>query len=192
MCGRYILGESDIDVIEQRFMVGVKGRCEHTKRFNVAPSEIMPVVVPGELHFLRWGFAPVWADRSVINARIETLGTRPYFKDASHCLVPATGFYEWKHNGGTTVPYCFQLPDGALFAFAGVCDERGYAIVTMPSAGEVRDVHPRMPMILGRDQERVWLDGWIDPVTQPLVGHVVSRAVNDPKNDSPELLRNAE
>ena len=182
------MGEADIDVIEARFSAGVKGHHEYHSRYNVAPSETMPIVVPHEIPFMHWGYRPAWANKEVINARIESLATKPYFREAKHCLVPATGFYEWKRDNGHKVPYFFHVPDNPLFAFAGVYNERGYAIVTTASQGVVADIHTRMPVILSKDSEQQWLTDTVAPEAQPLVCHEVGSAVNSPANDWPELL----
>ena len=79
---------------------------------------------------LRWGLIPSWAkDESIgsrmINARAETASTKPAFADAlkhRRCLIPADAFFEWKRTGKSKQPFCIQVNDGALFAFAGLWD----------------------------------------------------------------------
>ena len=81
-----------------------------------------------QLSLVRWGLIPSWAkDMSgaamMINARSETASTKPAFRDALNarrCLIPADGFYEWQKTGKTKQPYCFEVNDGELFAFAGI------------------------------------------------------------------------
>ncbi len=83
---------------------------------------------PRELAVLRWGFVPSWAkDPSIgfklINARAETAGDKPAFREAINrrrCLIPATGFYEWRREGKTRIPFCFTMLDDSIFALAGI------------------------------------------------------------------------
>src|SRR4051812_9351657 len=100
-------------------------------RFNVAPSQPVPVVRPGEaggrrLDVLRWGLVPSWSKetgKGFINARSETAAEKPAFRQAlrqRRCLVPADGFYEWAKAGGRKQPFHFSLRDGSPFAFAGI------------------------------------------------------------------------
>ena len=61
----------------------------------------------------------------MINARSETAGTKPALRDPltnRRCLIPADGFYEWLRAGKVKQPYCFEVNDGELFAFAGIWD----------------------------------------------------------------------
>jgi len=106
----------------------------------------------------------------MINARSETARARPAFRDAlksRRCLVPPDAFYEWKRMGKEKQPYCFEVNDGELFAFAGIWDRwidgRGNAIetcsilTTTPNAATGM-VHDRMPVILDPNSYDLWLD----------------------------------
>src|ERR1044071_7079857 len=134
MCGRYRLSRRK-QLVEEYFGA-VSDEPEWEPRYNIAPTQ--PVVVirqhPAEpirkLSLIRWGLVPSWAsDPSVgarmINARSETASEKPGFRDAlrlRRCLIPAYGFYEWKRTGSTRQPYCFEVNEGELFAFAGIWD----------------------------------------------------------------------
>jgi putative SOS response-associated peptidase YedK len=106
----------------------------------------------------------------MINARSETAATKPTFHDAlklRRCLVPADGFYEWQKTGKAKQPYCFEVNDGQLFAFAGVWErwkdpvgkvlETCSILTTTPNA-VTSAVHDRMPVILDPDCYDLWLD----------------------------------
>ena len=106
----------------------------------------------------------------MINARSETAQTLPAFREAMkyrRCLVPADGFYEWKRSGNTKQPYCFEVNEGILFAFAGLWegwkDPNGTSIktctilTTTPNA-VTASVHDRMPMMLEPGDFDLWLD----------------------------------
>jgi putative SOS response-associated peptidase YedK len=122
-----------------------------------------------------WGLIPSWAkDPSVaakmINARSETAGTKPAFRDAlksRRCLIPADGFYEWKKIGSAKQPYCFEVNEGELFAFAGLWDGwkdsggnwiKTCSILTTTPNAVTASVHDRMPVILDSDTYDLWLD----------------------------------
>lgn len=142
-----------------------------------------------------------------INARAEGIASRPAFRTAfyrNRCLVPADGFYEWQSSAGAKTPYRFEMKDKGLFGMAGVFEEkRGtFAIITTAASALVRTVHHRMPVILERRHEALWLDPkFRDSETLlPLLraydsaqmhGYRLSDVVNDPKNDWPDCLRPA-
>jgi putative SOS response-associated peptidase YedK len=180
MCGRYSL--LCIDDLGNRFrvfdpMMGVRSR------FNVTPASEMPVIVrSGENHLtiMRWGLIPYWtkdirAARPLINARAETLEEKPAFRtllNAHRCLVPASGFFEWKHEGKHKKPWYIRLLDEPVFSFAGLYDQwhnpggvtvETYAVITCAANSLVAPLHDRMPVILSRQNEERWLDP--DPVT---------------------------
>jgi putative SOS response-associated peptidase YedK len=179
MCGRYRLSRRK-QIVEEHFDA-VSGEEEWAPRYNIAPTQPIPVVRQNpkepvrELSLVRWGLIPCWAkDASsaarMINARAETVATKPAFRDAlrfRRCLVPADGFYEWKRNGKTKQPFCFEVNQGQLFAFAGLWDrwkdaggnwvETCSILTTAPNA-VTSAVHDRMPVILDPDGYDLWLD----------------------------------
>jgi putative SOS response-associated peptidase YedK len=179
VCGCYRLSRRK-QIVEEYFD---SASCEEdwSPRFNIAPTQPVPVVRQNpkepirELSLIRWGLIPSWAkDSSVaaqmINARSETAATKPAFRDAlksRRCLIPADGFYEWKRDGKTKQPYCFEVNEGELFAFAGIWDrwkdpsgnwiKTCSILTTAPNAVTVA-VHDRMPVILDPDGYDLWLD----------------------------------
>src|SRR5689334_868183 len=130
MCGRYTLVTTEnlaarFDIQQEQLAL--------TPRYNVAPSQSMPVVVrnsPNRLVEMQWGLIPSWskeprAQFSTINARAETVTKSPVFRGpfkSRRCLVPASGFYEWQRTGQGKQPFCIRLKGGDLFAFAGLYD----------------------------------------------------------------------
>jgi len=192
MCGRYEL-EATVDDLEREFNARVSDSLKITPRYNVAPSQVMPIVTKDKTLILaHWGYAPSWAEERspVINARIEGLSEKAYYRGADRCLVPANGFYEWQRAEDGKIPYFIHLPDRSLFAFAGVCNEGGYAIVTTEANEEVREIHSRMPVIVAPSSYDVWLGGETPPDTPTrLEFHEISTAVNSPRNDTPDLIQ---
>jgi len=179
MCGRYRLSRRK-QIIEEHFD-SVSGGENWSPRYNIAPTQPVPVIRqhPKEpnrvLSLMRWGLIPLWAkdasgSAGMINARSETAATKPAFRDpmkSRRCLIPADGFYEWQKTGEAKQPFCFEVNDGELFAFAGVWDRwRGpsgqwitsCSILTTTPNAVTSVVHDRMPVILDPGNYDVWLD----------------------------------
>src|SRR5204863_5565052 len=118
-------------VIAFTFRVPVNDRVR--SRFNIAPTQEAPVIRVGrdgerEAALLRWGLVPFWAKdlkvgTKMINARSEEAAEKPAFREAfqaRRCVVPASGFYEWRGEPGRKQPFAITLPETRLFAFAGL------------------------------------------------------------------------
>ena len=187
--------------------------------FNVAPTDPVAVVLNSgtrRLVSMRWGLVPYWATdpkiaSKLINARAETLTTKAAFKEAfkkRRCLVIADGFFEWQKQGTKKTPLFFCLKAGRPFGFAGL-----YEIWT-PPLGEplvtctiittgpnklVEPIHNRMPVILPKSNEDLWLDSSMEDHTrlldlllpysaEEMDSYTVSTIVNSVKNDSPECI----
>jgi putative SOS response-associated peptidase YedK len=216
MCGRYSL--LCIDDLGNRFRVNDPA-IGFKSHFNIAPSTEQPVVVHGDGNALvpmRWGLIPSWAKdpaigHRMINARAETLPEKPAFRPLlknKRCLVPASGFFEWKKDGAQKIPYYFFLKDAPLFAFAGLYDAwtspgglviRSYTIITTGPNGLVAQVHNRMPAILLQENEERWvgqqpiapadLTSLLAPCPEDaMTMHRVSGRVNTPVNDTPDII----
>jgi len=217
MCGRYSL--VCIDDLGNRFrvfdpMIGARSR------FNIAPGSEMRVIVRSkENHapIMRWGLIPSWtkdirAAKPLINARAETLHEKPAFRSLlkwHRCLVPASGFFEWKKEGNKKSPWYLRLKDEPLFAFAGLYDQwhnpegvtvSTYTIVTCDANTLVAPLHDRMPVILTRQGEERWLaPGPVSPEDLKLLlvpfpaGRMeavpVSDLVNNPATDDERVIQ---
>ncbi|MFH1567244.1 MAG: SOS response-associated peptidase [Gemmatimonadota bacterium] len=220
MCGRFTLHHSTED-IAARFLVQ-QTMLELAPRYNIAPSQEVPAVVQREARFLeprRWGLVPSWAkDPAVgsrmINARAESVADKPAFRQAlrqRRCLVPASGYFEWKREGDRKVPHLIRRADGGLLGLAALWEEwqdpeagplRTVALITTAPNPFTAAIHTRMPAILDPRDEAAWLDpGQRDreavlPLLRPfageLVAYPVSRRVNRPDLDEPSLLEPAE
>ena len=141
----------------------------------------------------------------MINARAETVTEKPFFRSAfehGRCLVPATGYYEWKTENGVKQPYLIHLPGETPvfepFAFAGIMsynktlDQVTFAIVTLLAEPSVAPVHNRMPAVFRSDVLATWMDPATDSAaaaellrqnrSPDLVYHPVSRAVGNVRN----------
>ena len=159
----------------------VSGEEDWTPRYNIAPTQPIPVIRQNpkepvrEMALMRWGLIPSRVKDSsaaarMINARSETASTKPAFRDAlkfRRCLIPADGFYEWSRTAKGKQPYCFEVNGGELFAFAGIWDRwkdpsgnsvKTCSILTTTPNAVTAVVHDRMPVILEPDSYDLWLD----------------------------------
>ncbi|MBS1995458.1 MAG: SOS response-associated peptidase [Cyanobacteria bacterium SZAS LIN-2] len=185
MCGRYTLAHSMEEIIEafkvQQMLLPLE------PRYNIAPSQMVPIIFtaqdgdedarPGQriIRAARWGFIPEWVKDikkfpPMINARGETVAEKNSYRHAfrrRRCLVPADGFYEWQGQGKDRLPYRIELKGAPLFAFAGLYEDwtstdgsmiRTNAIVTVGANRLLGQFHDRMPVILRRGEEDLWLD----------------------------------
>ena len=224
MCGRFTLFQSEDELLDRFDAQRSPDEKEPAEpRYNVAPSQdIVTVMERGgrQLQRLQWGLIPVWAKdfkKPLINIRADTLAEKPYFRGAlskRRCIIPASGFYEWKEadnpkEGGKT-PIYFHRTDGKPFGFAGIWDQREdtdgsplitCAIITTEPNALLGMVHNRMPMILPRRAEDLWLDASVTdaaellplltPYAEELEAYPVSRLVNAPANDGAECIEPA-
>jgi putative SOS response-associated peptidase YedK len=180
VCGRFRLSRRK-QIVEEYFDTAISSEEDWSPRYNIAPTQPVAVIRQNpkepvrKLSLMRWGLIPSWAKdpfaaASMINARSETASTKPAFRDAlksRRCLIPADGFYEWARTGKAKQPYCFEVDEGELFAFAGLWDrwkdaggksvETCSILTTTPNA-VTSPVHDRMPVILDPDAYDVWLD----------------------------------
>ena len=215
MCGRYQLSLPLQDV-EAHFNARRVSGPPFSGRYNIAPTQTIPVVRPSdgqrELVPLRWGLVPHWAQNAesaarMINARSETVAEKPSFRDAfrhARCLVPSTGFYEWKQSGRGKTPYLIQVRDTSVYGMAGIWSRwRGpegpletFSVLTTKAAPSIADVHERMPVILHPDHYGHWLDptaprDYLLDLCQPLPDDLIVRTevsdyVNSARNEGPE------
>jgi len=201
MCGRYSL-HSNPDVVALLF--GLSQVPAYTPRYNIAPTAQVLIVRGNEAAMVRWGLVPRWAKDASIgakmnNARAETVAEKPSFREAyrkRRCLIPANGFYEWKLENGRKQPYYIYPSGGALFAFAGLWEQwndlQTCAIITTEANQKMAAVHERMPVIVSPGEYSDWLAGAEIPLRPCPESAIdmrrVSRAVNNARNDVPELL----
>lgn len=221
MCGRFIR-QGDIDKIIREFGVQTVS-CSLAPSYNIAPTQEIAVVIEDgakQLTTVKWGLVPSWAgDMSgasrMINARAESILQKPAFKDAfrrRRCLVVADGFYEWQKDGRNKRPIFIGLKTGQSFGFAGIYEDwtspeghavRTCAIITTEANELMRPIHDRMPVIIPRGQEDLWLDceaegsdhGVVELLellrpypAEEMETHQVSNLVNSVANDSRECL----
>jgi putative SOS response-associated peptidase YedK len=216
MCGRFTLRTAPREVAKA---FGLLVQPELFPRFNIAPTQPVAVVrydtLYGrrELVMQRWGLIPGWAEDAkignrLINARAETLSSKPAFRDAfrlRRCLVVADGFFEWQKIGKQKQPYFIRRADDRPFALAGLWDRWGpdklesCTIITTDANDLLRPLHERMPVILSEGDYDTWLDPTIrdaaalESLLKPaasdlLTMHPVDAVVNSPAEDVPQCI----
>jgi len=214
MCSRYFL-DADGNIIAYTFRVPPNDKVK--RRFNIAPTQEAPLLRldregKREVALLRWGLVPFWAKdikagNRMINARCEGVAGKPAFREAlqrRRCIVPASGFFEWKEVGRHKQPFAVTLPGEPLFGFAGLWERwrRGegdcvetFTIVTTDANESVAAIHDRMPVIVPHGAIEAWLAGpageaakLLTPWEGAMTLRPVRRLVSDPRMDVPECL----
>jgi putative SOS response-associated peptidase YedK len=178
MCGRYGFSVKDAKEIYNRFDI-VNTLDDYSPRWNIAPGQMNPTITrhsPKQIKRMFWGLIPYWSkDDSfkfkTINAREEGIEDKPVYRKpfrTQRCLIPATGFFEWDKSKKPSQPYYFTVKDEPIIAFAGLYDiwtdnKTGeeiwsYSIITTQANDLVNKIHPRMPVILSKENEEAWID----------------------------------
>lgn len=215
MCGRFALKAMPEELVA---LFGLDEWVDFAPRYNIPPTTDIPVIRQSPegrrvLHLLRWGLLPHWAKDPGIgaklnNARSETIAEKPSFRGAfkhRRCLVPASGFYEWKTEGKIKQPYFISLTSGNPMAMAGIWESwtapdgnvvRTACIVTTGPNQVMAPIHDRMPVIISPDHWQDWLTAPADQVEALLVPHhaaamqawPVGREVSRSGNEGPGLM----
>jgi putative SOS response-associated peptidase YedK len=219
MCGRFALA-GNLHWLIQKFMLPALP--VFSPRYNICPSQpVLSVIYDQDRkcyrwEFLNWGLIPSWAKepgigQKMINARSETIAEKPSFKDAfryRRCIIPATGFYEWKKSRGESQPFYFFPKDPtAIFLFAGLWEiwhgpngeeVRTCSIITTNANLCLSDIHHRMPVILEPENIVNWvslttfkkaLHRMLKPFSEEKMDRIrVNKFVNNTQNDSPECV----
>jgi putative SOS response-associated peptidase YedK len=222
MCGRFVLAAPPSEVRNHFGHVEVE---DFPPRYNIAPTQPIATIrlFEGARHFalVRWGLVPGWVKDPasfslLINARSETADRKPSFRTAMRhrrCLVPATGYYEWRlGRDGRKQPYHIRPRGGGLIALAGLweewCDPDGGiidtgALMTVPANDALSHIHDRMPVVIAPEHFDLWLDvksarpQEIQALLKPAPDHLfeafpVGRRVNGARDDDAGLLEPVE
>jgi putative SOS response-associated peptidase YedK len=188
-------------------------RSNFEPRYNVCPTQTIHAVVEHDgardIVPMRWGLVPVWWKKSLkelpatFNARAETVAEKPMFRSAfkrTRCVIPLSGYFEWKAAPDGKQPFYFSRADGAPITIAGLWDEwrdpeSGDALksctMIITEANEfTRDTHDRMPVILDAESFAPWLSGEAGTeLLRPAANDVlqkwpVSRRVNSSRTEA--------
>ena len=219
MCGRVALTASGEELAEAFALDEIP---QLAPRYNIAPTQPLLVVRHDRgrprARSLRWGLSrralaegeALEAGGLLINARSETVASKPSFREAfkrRRCLIPASGFYEWKRTGGRRRPFFIRLDSGGVFALAGIWEPPAESEPDSPGACVILTtepnrllltLHDRMPVILPPGHYGTWLQGAASPGDlrgllapfpgETLVAQPVGTAVNDPRHEGPACL----
>jgi putative SOS response-associated peptidase YedK len=222
MCGRSSLTKTEKE-LEERFRATFYTedleRYNPLPNYNVAPTHMHPVITQEEpriIHLYRWGLIPFWAKdmkigASMINARIETIGEKPAFRQAfqkRRCIVPFDGYYEWQKTEKGKVPYRIKLKNTEIFTIAGLYEHwkspegkpvNSFTLITHDADPVIRHLHDRQPLVLLPEQEKLWLDSGIpskdlirelDPVPgEYFTWYRVSDRVNNVRENDADLIK---
>lgn len=218
MCARFTLAAPPDALVE---LFDLDLLLDILPRYNVAPTQnVLSVRLSseGKREYvpLRWGLVPSWANdvaigQKLLNARSETVGEKPAFRDAirkRRCLIAADGFFEWKTADKKKLPYHIHRPDHRPFAFAGIWERweapdgkplETCSILTTAANDLLRPLHERMPVILPKQQHARWLDPNVKQAKEledlfaplpddDLTMNAVTPKVNRPQFDDPSCI----
>ena len=186
---------------------------DYAPSYNIAPTQNSLVLVQEKgsriIRSMKWGLIPAWSKNELygskmINARIETVTTKPSFKNLIpkyRCIVLSDGYYEWKQSGSRKVPFFIQKKDGALMLFAGLWTTWSmsskkvftYTILTTKAQEIISAIHDRMPALIDKSKAEIWInpENKFSEVEQKLTDtngmlnyYQVSNFVNRPSNNS--------
>ena len=210
MCGRY-----NIDIAKDELsFVNNFSEIEYEQNYNVAPQNQAPCIIDNNLVIASWGYFPDWLKsqsnaRPLFNTRYESLLEKKTFTSAfknTRCLIPISGWYEWKEEDGIKQPYYFfDNSDSLLFA-AGLYWNRSSgdietSIITREAVSSLQSIHNRSPLLLTENQRELWVSDLsseeiysqiLDFTYDDIEFHKVDRAVNNPKNNNDSLIRKYE
>jgi putative SOS response-associated peptidase YedK len=208
----------DLRIIAKRF--GIESApTSYEPKYNISAGQNVPVIIKEDERkcvIMRWGLVPGWSNDpligfQMINAGGETVAREPSFKNSlkkRRCIVPCSGFYEWKRvDKKTKIPYHVKPQKDKFFGFAGLWDTWNrdggdlttFTIITTNSNELVEPIIGRMPVILNREDEHIWFDPDIQspddllPLLKPypseeMEAYEISTFVGNARNEGPECI----
>jgi putative SOS response-associated peptidase YedK len=227
MCGRFGQYNITAELLRKTFRIDHAPN-ELVSSYNIAPTDEVltvgdnPETGERNAEYLRWGLIPFWVDDpaefdlDLINARMETAPEKNSFKKPFHsqrCIIPASGFYEWKPTDNGKHPYWIHPTEDELFGFAGLWDSwtddnrvetiQSFTILTRDANDMLEKLHDRMPVIIDPENYDEWLDpersgtdelqGFLDEYPSDQVDfHPVTKAINNPTYDEEDCVEPTE
>ncbi len=218
MCGRFVL-KDNIKTLSKNFDFDQDDDVLFEPKYNITPGQNAPIIIKEETRkcaIMRWGLVPSWSNDpligfQMINARGETVAQKPSFKNSlrkRRCIVPSNGFYEWKKlDNKTKTPYYIKMKNNKPFGFAGLWDTWNkdganlttFTIITTSPNELIKPIHDRMPVILKKEDEDLWLNP--DIQNSDVVLHLlkpfssddmetyeISTYVNNPRNEGEKCI----
>ena len=204
MCGRYKICKPVSKTVD---LVKTNIKVEDTDNYNAHPSQKLPIIksyTNGKaLELYEWGLVPGWSKKiekfsPLINARKETLMEKVTFKNliqTSRCLVLADGYYEWKREEKSKIPYYFTKEDDELMFFAAIHQNNQFCIITREATENISQIHHREPLIISQSQINNYLNvkkdamEILNSIKPPkLKFHEIKKDINNPVNNDPSLI----
>ncbi len=212
MCGRHFL-DSYFDDLEAYF--DLVNHVDFKPRYNIAPQANVLTVFKGDegydLAEMHWGIVPPWAKvdtfkRPLFNARSETIWEKPSFRHlikSKRCLIPISGFFEWKREGSTKQPYVIKVNNEPHMLLGGIYQiskdgEFQHCIVTTESNKAMSEIHNRQPVILDLEESKAWMESEDQTEINNLMQacpndwiemYLVSDYVNNARNQGPDCIK---
>lgn len=223
MCGRFSISLSKEEVaryLKDEYAIDELKEGIILPRFNIAPTQmVLTVINDGKKYrsgMIKWGFVPSFAKDEnasfgMINAKAETLREKPAFRTAlktKRCVILADGFYEWQKSNQSKQPMRIQVKNQKLFPMAGLWSTfvrpdgtKLYTctIITCEANDLMKNIHDRMPVILDKASEKIWLNPQEDnPDTlsnllipfdsNQMTYYKISSLVNNASNESKDII----
>jgi len=215
MCGRKTLTKDRENIIRTFQVDWWEGEPTWEPHYNISPLMQVPVLFfDGQriVRLMTWGLIPHWAKdekiaSKLINARAETLLQKLSFAglvEKNRCIVITDGYYEWKKEGESSIPFYIKSKDDSFLPMAGLYDlwkkPEGnivytYTVITVDSNPQIGEIHHRMPAILKIEDIEPWINclkypfsrvkHLLKPYEHELEVYPVSKIVNYSRNNSP-------
>ncbi len=204
MCGRYKITKPVTKVIN---LVKTNIKVEDKDNYNAHPSQQLPIIKSYSngkaLELCEWGLVPNWSKKlekfsPLINARKETLKEKVSFKNliqTSRCIVLADGYYEWRREDKNKTPYYFSKENNEMMFFAAIHQNKKFCIITREATEKNSVIHHREPVIINQNQINNYLNlkkeamEILNSIKPPnLKFHEISKDVNNPMNNDPNLI----
>jgi len=215
------MGDTDAIFARYKIIISPNMKKQIKPRYNISPSQMVPVIRQNEkkeliMEMMRWGLIPSWAKDPVIgnkmiNARAESVAEKPSFKYSlknHRCLIPASGFYEWENTDEGKIPHYVYIKEEPVSSFAGLYDIwndsenreiKTFTIITTKANKILEPIHNRMPVILDKKQEDIWLNNDIQDTnilakllipypSKKMTEYIISRIVNSTLNEGGNLI----
>ncbi len=203
MCGRFAFqGQHWPDIVSEL------DKPLFEPNYNICPQDSVPVIhLDSEntaITSMRWGLRPAWDKQSTmepINARIETVDSKPMFRDAyrhRRCLVPADGWYEWKTTPRGKVPFYHTLNEQNVLLMAGIYEQSNsdegllstFTLLTRDASPEIEHIHNRMPVLITPNEAMSWMkQSRLSHTPSDILVHPVGREVNKTTAEGPQLIQ---
>lgn len=231
-----VANKKEIRILQERYNNKKLDKVRLDKRLaaNYISGFAYPVMAiikseqPDTISFANWGLVPGFIKNEekardyasyTLNAKAETIHEKISFKkviENKRCLIPVTGFFEWRDVNKNKYPYFIHLKDEEVFSLGGVYDEwinegtgeinTTFSIITTeanPLMAKIHNIKKRMPLIFTRREEEHWIESALDkakidvlmkPLDESLmVAHTIKK-INTKTIDvfSDELLKEVE